>query len=62
MDIFFGTPLDSPLLQIPLFLAALAVVWVLVRLMLRVVRRILAVGCSLLVALGILLLAVRYFT
>ena len=51
---------NNPLVQAAAFLVALFVVWILLRIFLRIAMRILAFGCGLILALGVLILIIRY--
>ena len=51
---------NNPLVQATAFLVALFVVWILLRIFLRIAMRILAFGCGLILALGVLILIIRY--
>jgi len=51
---------SNPLVQATAFLVALFVVWILLRIFLRIAMRILAFGCGLVLALGVLILIIRY--
>lgn len=51
---------SNPLAQVAAFLAALFVVWIVLRIILRIAMRIVAFGCGLVLALGVLILIIRY--
>lgn len=51
---------SNPLAQVATFLVALFVVWIALRIILRIAMRIFAFGCGLVLALGVLILIIRY--
>jgi undecaprenyl pyrophosphate phosphatase UppP len=51
---------NNPLAQAAAFLLALFVVWILLRVLLRIAMRIFAFGCGLVLALGVLILIIHY--
>lgn len=52
---------SSPLFEAGLLVLALLVAWTLVRYVLRLAMRVFSLGCSLIVLLGLLYLALHYF-
>lgn len=51
---------NNPLTQVAAFLLALFVVWILLRIFLRIAMRIVAFGCGLVLALGVLIIIIHY--
>ena len=51
---------SNPFVQAAAFFVALFVVWILLRIILRIAMRIVAFGCGLVLALGVLILIIRY--
>lgn len=62
MDMMFSPDFwSSPFIQAGLLVLVLFMVWVLSRFVLRLAMRIFSLGCSLIVLLGVLYLALKYF-
>jgi len=51
---------NNPLAQAAAFFVALFVVWIVLRILLRIAMRIVAFGCGLVLALGVLILIIHY--
>ena len=60
MDTILPALPGNQVVQIVLFVAALIVIWIVLRFVLRLATRIFSIGCGLLLALGVLLLILKY--
>jgi hypothetical protein len=61
MDAFVQTPLIHNMIQIGMLVLGLAVVWIIIRFVLRLAWRLLFTGCALILALGLVLFLIRAF-
>jgi len=56
-----ATPFSDQLVRIAIFVVILALVWIILRTVLRLAMRVFSFGCTAIVILGLVLLAIRYF-
>jgi hypothetical protein len=61
MDAILSIPWHDPLVQIAAFVLVLAVIWMVVRMFVRIAIHVLLTGCGVILFLGLLLVIFRVF-